>query len=699
MIKNGKRFLIGIDTGGTYTDAAVISEQDHRVVASAKALTTKGDLVIGVSEAMRKACAKLPHGFNPATISLVSVSTTLATNAVVEGHGSQVCVVLIGFDGSMAARSGITQAFPGMPVVIIGGGHDHNGEEKVPLEEAQLTAAIKEHGGRVEAFAVAAQFAVRNPGHEQRARDIIIAETGKPVTMSSELSSALDAPRRALTAALNARLISRIAILIEAVRSAMKDLGLNCPLMIVKGDGTLALAEAVAKRPIETVLSGPAASLVGARWLSGLDSFIMSDMGGTTTDLGILIGGRPKVTEQGAEVGGWRTMVRAIDVTTVGLGGDSEISITADGRLSVGPQRIVPVSLIGAMYPEVIASLAAELAEPEISSLTGRFIMRPWGWKNGDIAAGELSKRESDILCAVDIRPRPLHKVAASAGAQRAVNGLRRKGLVQIAGFTPSDAAHVLDMQSNWSREAALLAAQLMTRLKDMKAPTAQRVLNFAEDAWSEVVRLSGRAILDAAVDASGRVKIGGDELLDAVAGGKEVIGLARVAISPTVPIVAVGAPVKVYYREVGERLGAEIVFPDHCEVANAVGAATGVVARTVSVQVTADGGGLFRVHAPEGTQVFAGAKAALEMAVEGARQAAAQAVIAMGATDAELRLTVEKHMLPDAMDENGLFAAVVTAEAIGRPHIGNSLPPRGAAPSSFSAARPFPGNWKWPAT
>jgi N-methylhydantoinase A/oxoprolinase/acetone carboxylase beta subunit len=297
--------------------------------------------------------------------------------------------------------------------------------------------------------------------------------------------------------------------------------------------------------------------------------------------------------------------------------------------------------------------------------------MRPWGWKNGDTATGELSKRESDILDAVDIRPKPLHRIAPSAGAQRAVNGLRRKGLVQVAGFTPSDAAHVLDRQMNWSREAALLAAQLMARLKDMKAPTAQRVQSFAEDVWSEVVRLSGRAILDAAVDASGRVKIGGDELLDAVARGKEVIGLARIAISPTVPIVAVGAPVKVYYRVVGERLSAEIVFPDHCEVANAVGAATGVVARTVSVQVTADGGGLFRVHAPEGTQVFANAKAALEMAAEGARQAAGQAVIAMGATDPEFRLTIEKHMLPDAVDENGLFTAAVTVEAIGRPGFG----------------------------
>src|SRR6185312_13502777 len=158
-----------------------------------------------------------------------------------------------------------------------------------------------------------------------------------------ELSSSLDAPRRALTAALNARLISRISLLIEAVGRAMASLRIVCPLMIVKGDGTLALAETVAKRPIETVLSGPAASLVGARWLSGLGHFIMSDMGGTTTDLGVLQDGRPRVTEEGAEVGGWRTMVKAIDVRTIGLGGDSEIGLGPNGMLSVGPQRIVPV--------------------------------------------------------------------------------------------------------------------------------------------------------------------------------------------------------------------------------------------------------------------------------------------------------------------------------------------------------------------
>jgi hypothetical protein len=145
------------------------------------------------------------------------------------------------------------------------------------------------------------------------------------------------------------------------------------------------------------------------------------------------------------------------------------------------------------------------------------------------------------------------------------------------------------------------------------------------------------------------------------------MLGFARIAISPTVPVVAVGAPVKVYYGEVAKRLEAKVVFTEHCDVANAVGAATGVIARTVSVQVVGDGGGLFRVHGPEGTQVLPDAKTALTRAAEIAERAARKAAIAMGAKEPEVRITTEKHMLPDAIDENGLFTAVVTAEAIGR--------------------------------
>src|SRR6476659_171483 len=196
--------LAGVDTGGTYTDAVLIDAESRRVVAAAKALTSRGDLAIGVNEALAASLAVLdPDAAR--RIRLVAVSTTLATNAVVEGHGSPIAVILIGFDRRMAERSGLVRAFPGLPIEHVVGGHDHNGEAAMPLDEPALIQAIERHRGAVEAFAVAAAFAVRNPAHEHRARALIETMSGRPVTLSSELTSSLDAPRRALTAALNAR--------------------------------------------------------------------------------------------------------------------------------------------------------------------------------------------------------------------------------------------------------------------------------------------------------------------------------------------------------------------------------------------------------------------------------------------------------------------------------------------------------------
>lgn len=657
-------YLIGVDTGGTYTDCAIIEAHGHQVVARAKAITTKGDLAIGVTEAITQAVAQLPQGLLPQHIGMVSVSTTLATNAVVEGHGSAVGVVLVGFDARMVERTGIASAFAGVPVVCIAGGHDHNGAPAQALDLPALEAALPALAGKVEAFAVASTFAVRNAAHEHAVRELLVARTGKPVTVSTELSSSLDAPRRALTAVLNARLIARVSTLIEAVGRAMAQLQIDCPLMIVKGDGTLALAETVATRPIETVLSGPAASLVGAQWLSGLHSFILSDMGGTTTDLGVLQDGRPRVTEQGAEVGGWRTMVRAIDVRTIGLGGDSEIHLGANGRITVGPQRIVPVALLGARYPEVLDMLEADLADVDGgSSLHGRFVLLPFGARAGAQPDG-LGPRELELLQRVTERPQSLRKLAGSTGAQRAVMALKRKGLVQIGGLTPSDAAHVLGMQHNWSAPAAQMAAQLGCRLREMKFPTPERTAHFAREVWSETVRLSARAILDTAVGEHLRE----DKLVHAVCAGDGTLGLARISVTPTIAVVAVGGPVAVYYGEVGRRLGCPIVFPEYGDVANAIGAATGVVAQTVTVRVDGDGSGLFVLHSTVGTRRFSDPAEAITAATLLARQAAGDAVVAMGASNPEVRIVIRKQMLPNATGDAGLLEAVVTAEAIGRP-------------------------------
>ena len=197
-----------------------------------------------------------------------------------------------------------------------------------------------------------------------------------------------------------------------------------------------------------------------------------------------------------------------------------------------------------------------------------------------------------------------------------------------------------------------------------MKFPTPERTQQFARDVWNETVRLSARAILDTAVGET----LENDKLVQAVCAGDAVLGLARISITPTMPVVAVGGPVHVYYGEVGRRLGCQMVFPEYGDVANAIGAATGVVAQTVAVHVAGDGSGLFVLHSPVGTRQFTDPAAAIDAAVALARQAATDAVLAMGAVNPEVRIVIRKQLLPNASTDAGLLEAVVKAEAIGRP-------------------------------
>lgn len=665
--------LLGVDTGGTYTDAVVLDASTREVLATAKAVTTRGDLALGLVEAMTAAVGALPEGTDPGDVRLLSVSTTLATNAVVEGHGGRVAAVLIGFDDAMAARTGIAGSFPGMPVLRVAGGHDHAGEERAPLDTDALSAAVVAAAGTVEAFAVASAFAVRNPAHEHAAREIISALTNLPVTVSTELTSDLDAPRRALTAVLNARLVPRISALIDAVTTASRRLGLVCPVTVVKGDGSLALAERVARRPIETILSGPAASVVGTAWLCGLASFVVSDVGGTTTDLAVVRNGRAVTAEEGAVVGGWRTMVRAMAVTTRGLGGDSEVEIHPDGRVALRPNRVVPLSLLAVRHPSVADHLRADLADEFMSSLHGRFVLRPFGAAGAGPEPADLSHGERELLAAVGAEPVPARRILRASGSQRALASLVLRGVLQVAAMTPSDAAHVLGRQHTWSVEAARLGARLSVRLRQMRAPTDELAEALCEDVLDAAVTASAGAVLEVVLgDGSpggGGPGVGAaDPLVAAVASGRGRIGLATVAVRPEVAIVAVGGPAPILYPEVGRRLGVDVVLPVHAEVANAVGAATAVVVRSVVVDVEADPAGGFRVHGPEGVGRSADGADAVAQAERVAAAAARAAALDAGGADPVVSVHVARLRLPGAADDRGLLSAVVTAEAVAVP-------------------------------
>ena len=627
------------------------------MLASAKALTTRENLAIGVSNAFAAISTELV----PEHVALVSISTTLATNAVVEGHGSPVLVILVGFDDRMLARTGIGESFSDAIISTVHGGHNHYGSEVAPLDVETVEALLDEHGSAIKAVAVASTFAVRNPAHEHQVRDLVMAKTDLPVTVSSSLSESLDAPRRALTTALNARLLSRISDLVDAVSSSLKTLDITAPVMVAKGDGSLASAHSVARRPIETVLSGPAASIVGAASLSGLDHFVLSDIGGTTTDVGQLRSGRPRLVADGARVGGWRTMVEAIDVRTTGLGGDSEVH-TDRMDITIGPQRRVPLSLLATEHPEIIGHLRRDVQEPPSRDLAATFVFRIG---EADAPSG-LSSTEQRVFDRLSTAPAPLLKVAGGALERRSLKVLVDKGLVHISGFTPSDAAHVLGMQENWSCEGAVAGAELMAWY------TGEEPVIFAQRVWSETVRRSAGCILDVAFDDDIGDSLS-NPIADAVASGHPRVGGVEVSFAPLAPIVAVGGPAGVYYPEVAQRCGAELVLPTDFAVANAVGAAAGHVVVRSHTEVHSDGPGAFRVVGGAGTESAGDATGALKRATGLARSAAATLLDERCAGlstvgPAVEHLDIERHDAPDATADEGLYAAVIRIELRARP-------------------------------
>jgi N-methylhydantoinase A/oxoprolinase/acetone carboxylase beta subunit len=662
---------LGLDTGGTFTDAVLLAEGRH-VIASAKALTTHWDLAIGIGEAIRAVLERVP-GKSHARVSLVSVSTTLATNAVVENRFSPVCSLLIGFDEGMVERSGLTKAGAAGTLARIDGGHGATGEEVSPLDEAAVARAVFEHDARIEAYAVSANFSVRNPEHELRARRIIRANSSKPVTCAHELSSKLDAPRRALTAALNARLTPQIRHLIEALTEVLKVQSIDAPLMIVKGDGSLMRASIALEYPVETILSGPAASVVGAGFLTGLKDFIVSDMGGTTTDIAVVRAGRPVISGEGALVGSWRTMVEAVDVRTTGLGGDSEVSFDAKHRLRAGPRKAMPLCLLAHQFPAALPLLKSLSEQERLPAYPCHFALR----NPGRSAPAHLSSTEKRILEALRAEPQRLSDITRSATGLEALRRLADAGLATIAAYTPTDAMHVLERQQGWSREASEYGARILAiEERNARAVREAATAKMISERTAEfVVRATGRALLAAAIGADPGMEMPqrgwgelGERLLEETVAGQRFSGLLEARMALSTPLLGIGAPVGAYYPEVARRLQAQLSIPEHASVCNAVGAVAGIVSQSAEVLVNQTSFLVFRVHDPAGIKDYGESAPALEHARRASRDLALAAARRAGAADPHVETVVTEKLAQVGPGADYLAEACVRSTATGRP-------------------------------
>ena len=662
--------VIGLDTGGTFTDAALLDSAAGTVLGTGKSLTTREDLSIGVGGAI----ARVLEGFDgaPSDIGLVSLSTTLATNAVVEGVGGRACLVMIGFDETALERADLARALGQDPVIFISGGHNADGTPQARLDEPALRAAIESGRDGVSAYAVAGHFATRNPEHETRARDMIRELTGAPVTCSHELSSSLGGPRRALTALLNARLINLLDRLVAATESIMAAQGLACPLMVVKGDGSLLQAEFARSRPVETVLSGPAASLAGAAFLAGTKTALVADIGGTTTDIALLQNGAPRLKPDGALVGGWQTMVEAADIRTCGLGGDSEVrpvSRGTGGGLTIGPRRAVPLSLLATQWPEAKEKLAAQLDIAVPMATDGRFVLPLM--PNG--VPGWLTRSEAKLAAAaLEAGPVAIAEIAGTQLALGAVDRLVSRGLLTLAAFTPTDALHVTGDFAEFDSEAAELGAALMARQKNgIGQPMAATGAALAEMALAELHRRSGVALMDAALahQGAGEGQASGNPLLADLYRNNRPgdAGIVSLSLRLETGLVALGASAATHYPHVAARMGVDLTVPDHAEVAGAVGAAAGSVRQRVMISVTQPSEGRFRIHLPDGPRDVGVMEDALAAARDAAAALAEARAAKAGAGTVTVTLDEDVKLVPLDADRDMFIEALIYATADGR--------------------------------
>ncbi len=531
---------IGIDTGGTYTDAVLYDFIAHRIVATVKVPTTRHDVSIAVSRAVEKLLGS--GGTAPDGIGLLAVSTTLATNAIVEKKGARVGLIVIGTVRQFS--------LPVAETLFIKGGHTVIGNEDDPLDLEALVDSLGEIRNRVECYAVCAAMSMVNSTHELVAEKAVgMIDPGKPVFCSHRACDDAGMEARAATVSLHAALMPIMDHFIKGVERSMQAVGLHCPLAVISGNGRIVTREEALHKAAVTMASGPAsAAWFSARHTHG-DALVV-DVGGTTTDVCMVRDSRPLLAAQGCRIKEWQTHIETVDMVTRGIGGDSLVICTPAKVVEVMERRVQPLAMTAGL--EGMGSWMSY--EPQQRYL----VMAAGEDDHGDELIGFLLENGP-------VTPAELKGISNRTGIalEKHLEWLAYKNRITMIGFTPTDALHVLGMLDIGNREEALRGAEMLARLLVGDKVTPESLSRMV---LAETRRKIERCIVEFATR-----RIWGEAA--AVVADRTENDLVTVSYSLKVPIVALGAAARFFLPGVGERLGCEVIYPENFEVGSAVGA------------------------------------------------------------------------------------------------------------------------------
>ncbi len=658
MTSSPAPIFLGIDTGGTYTDGVLLNPRSGEVLKTVKVLTTHHDLrqcIAGVLEAL------LPG--DASTVSLVSLSTTLATNAIAEGKRRPVALLLLGYDPELVQAHNFHRQFGTHHYYFIQGRHGQDGAEQVPLDAAEVARVVEEVKGQVDAFAVVSYSGPMNADHEQQAAEIVARLSGLPVIQAHHLSNELDSIRRATTASLNASLLSNLQEFLDAVQGMLARRGARCPVMMVRGDGSIVRAEYARRRPVEIIHSGPATSAIGGQFLSGAQTALVIDVGGTTTDIALVSNGRVQIFDRAATVGPYRTCVSTIRARSFGLGGDSLLRFDHWRNLSIGPERVVPFAQFCNRYPDLKKEITSYLAGKGGLSYSDE--LEYWLLRR-EPPRPFPDPRTQKALARLREKPQRLWKLLKDTGAKSPVlldsAELVNAEVIDRVGLTPTDLMHLTGEFAPWDADASRLVAEAAAKLwqESIEAFIARVQRLVVRRITAEIIQFLSQKSLS---EETGALRGGSlDRWLydESLQPGDPYLG-SRIFLK--IPIVGIGAPAKAFLAPVAAALGAEIIFPPHYAVANAVGAVVGnvVVHREGEIFPCVEGATITGYFARvDGTQQkFEGAEQALAFARQSLSQAAAAEARAAGAS--EVAVDCQEHTLMPGMVR-------LSAWAVGKP-------------------------------
>lgn len=660
---------IGIDTGGTYTDAIVYDFETKSVLGSAKALTTKEDLSMGILAALDQ----LPAKYLPLA-EVVSLSTTLATNACVENKGGRAKLIFFGTDENTINKYGGSYGLPPSDDINIQPkGNDFSDELTCEPDWDAFVNSLDDNYKHLDGVAIIEMNAMKNNAAvEKRAKKIFQERYDIPVVCGHELFSELNSLQRGASVLLNAGLFPTIADFLKAIKRAMKQRNMKAKIIMVRSDGSLMSEEFANLHPVETLLCGPAASVLGSSFLTDEKNNIVVDMGGTTTDIAMVKNDQPVKVVNGVNIGKWKTFVDGIYIKTFGLGGDSAIHYV-DKKVYLEDYRIVPLCVAAHKYPIIKKNLKKLEGMNHVHSM---FLYEHYILVRDIGESSQYTEEEIAICKALKDGPlicRDLAKAVDKDIYNLKVARLIKEGIIQIVGLTPTDIMHIKGDFNNFDAEAALLGAGFIARNVEMK------VEELCDFVYAEIKRKIYLNIVKAMLEneypeymrngINENIERFIDESFTMAFSGKKS-DLMTMKFSSKYVLQGIGAPIHIFLEDVAKLLGTKARIPKFHEVANALGAVVGNIYASCVVEIKANwdevGVSEYIVYGKDENKSFKELEEAEKYAASQAKKGAKEIAISRGAKG-KITVTCEKNMKSAKARNSPIFLGeTVTAFAAG---------------------------------